>query len=48
MIAGGVAAITAIVAVKLLGKLPMFSVRSAVAEQVSSASAIAQTPGEDQ
>lgn len=48
MIAGAVATITAIVAVKLLGKLPMFSVRAALAEKPGAGPAIDPARGEDQ
>lgn len=37
MVAGGVATVTAIIMVKLLGMLPVFSVRNAVAEQMREA-----------
>jgi spore maturation protein A len=39
MVAGGVATVTAIIMVKLLGMLPVFSVRNAVAEQTREAGA---------
>ena len=46
MIAGATATITAIIAVKVLGKLPMFSVRAAVAEQGGGGSQAASGEGE--